>query len=418
MRRRPRHGGGRLLCANGQGFLPSAAKCLVMKTLTDYNSLAAFLFALADEVRRHQNLDSLQEALALRGYDAPWRKAHLHPPAEADLHLHSNASDGMPTPAEVVLTAAILGLRAFGLVDHDSVDGVNEAFTAAARLNLGFWPGMELSTGRSGLEVLLYWPCAAEAAAFLAAPAAAPLHDYLRRAKDRTQRRAEAALAAANRFLRDLDPAADRPITLDELGAWYRGRLPYYPGTVAGRTLARLTPAERARTGLHDPRQVYTEVILARLEQDTDRLADVLALIQYLRRAGPPCLAALAHPRELLTKGRMSLAEVRAFFLSLAEQESLDGLEVNNSRDSAEDSTAWMDLLDEANRARSARNRPPLLGFWFSSDSHMLAPGTASAEFTPGYGRLDEGEAFRGGNLRPRSSWREFERMVRARLKV
>jgi len=49
---------------------------------------------------------------------------------QADLHIHSTASDGRLTPAEVVKEAARRGLKFMSLTDHDTVDGIAEALAA------------------------------------------------------------------------------------------------------------------------------------------------------------------------------------------------------------------------------------------------------------------------------------------------
>ena len=41
-----------------------------------------------------------------------------------DLHVHSTASDGSFTPAEVTALAREAGLTAIALTDHDTVSGV------------------------------------------------------------------------------------------------------------------------------------------------------------------------------------------------------------------------------------------------------------------------------------------------------
>lgn len=61
-----------------------------------------------------------------------------------DLHVHSNASDGTDTPAEVVRRAAAAGLDAVALTDHDTQAGIAEA-SAALPHGLTLVPGMELS---------------------------------------------------------------------------------------------------------------------------------------------------------------------------------------------------------------------------------------------------------------------------------
>ena len=62
-----------------------------------------------------------------------------------DLHLHSNYSDGVRTPGELVAAAKGLGLKAIALADHDTVDGIDEALAAGADLGLEVLPALELS---------------------------------------------------------------------------------------------------------------------------------------------------------------------------------------------------------------------------------------------------------------------------------
>jgi 3',5'-nucleoside bisphosphate phosphatase len=78
----------------------------------------------------------------------------------ADLHTHTLHSDGTTTPTRNAELAAAAGLAAFALTDHDTFAGWEEAEAAAARLGVGFVPGVELSAeweGR-GIHVLGYWP--------------------------------------------------------------------------------------------------------------------------------------------------------------------------------------------------------------------------------------------------------------------
>jgi predicted metal-dependent phosphoesterase TrpH len=62
----------------------------------------------------------------------------------ADLHVHSNASDGTDDPAEVIRRAARAGLDAVALTDHDTVAGHEQARRALPD-SLTLVPGMELS---------------------------------------------------------------------------------------------------------------------------------------------------------------------------------------------------------------------------------------------------------------------------------
>lgn len=72
---------------------------------------------------------------------------------EADLHIHSTASDGTLTPTEVVEIAAQLSLRAVSLCDHDTVGGIEEAMAAGERRGVEVVPGVEINTDVGPLEI-------------------------------------------------------------------------------------------------------------------------------------------------------------------------------------------------------------------------------------------------------------------------
>ena len=67
----------------------------------------------------------------------------------ADLHVHSNASDGTDPPAEVMSRAARAGLDVVALTDHDTVAGHAQARRALPG-SLILVPGMELSCRLDG----------------------------------------------------------------------------------------------------------------------------------------------------------------------------------------------------------------------------------------------------------------------------
>ncbi len=67
--------------------------------------------------------------------------------SRVDLHIHSTASDGKLTPAEVVEKAVERGLIFIALADHDTVDGIAPALAAAESFpKLKVIPGVEIST--------------------------------------------------------------------------------------------------------------------------------------------------------------------------------------------------------------------------------------------------------------------------------
>ena len=66
---------------------------------------------------------------------------------KADLHLHTTASDGRLSPAEMVELAALIGLNVIAITDHDTIDGVAPALEAGiAHPELSIIPGVEIST--------------------------------------------------------------------------------------------------------------------------------------------------------------------------------------------------------------------------------------------------------------------------------
>ena len=63
-----------------------------------------------------------------------------------DLHVHSSASDGSCSGAELVRLALEEGLSAIAVTDHDTVSGYAEAARLGAQLGLELVPGIEIST--------------------------------------------------------------------------------------------------------------------------------------------------------------------------------------------------------------------------------------------------------------------------------
>ena len=74
--------------------------------------------------------------------------------ALVDLHLHTTVSDGRLTPSELVSLVASKGLKVVSISDHDTTDGLAEAYRAARQFpDLRIIPGIELSTDIPGDEI-------------------------------------------------------------------------------------------------------------------------------------------------------------------------------------------------------------------------------------------------------------------------
>ena len=71
----------------------------------------------------------------------------------ADLHLHTNYSDGTFSPEELVARAFKLGFGTIALTDHDTVEGCARAAVACAAAGMDFIPGAELTAEQEGIEV-------------------------------------------------------------------------------------------------------------------------------------------------------------------------------------------------------------------------------------------------------------------------
>ncbi len=71
-----------------------------------------------------------------------------------DLHVHTNASDGKYSPAELVGLALRNGLDLLAITDHDTISGIAPALeTARAFPDLRIIPGVEISSHAPGSEV-------------------------------------------------------------------------------------------------------------------------------------------------------------------------------------------------------------------------------------------------------------------------
>lgn len=100
-----------------------------------------------------------------------------------DLHLHTTASDGTDTPAELVRACRSAGITTMAVTDHDTVAALVESAAEAGAAGIAFVPGIEITAAWHGrdVHVLGYFmdPSSAALAAFLQAQ----VDDRLRRAR-------------------------------------------------------------------------------------------------------------------------------------------------------------------------------------------------------------------------------------------
>ena len=71
----------------------------------------------------------------------------------ADLHLHTNFSDGTYTPEELAGHAARCGFKAVALTDHDTMEGCERMAAACGERGVEFVPATELTAEHDGYEL-------------------------------------------------------------------------------------------------------------------------------------------------------------------------------------------------------------------------------------------------------------------------
>jgi len=76
-------------------------------------------------------------------------------PGRIDLHVHTTASDGSLSPAEMVREAAERGISLLGITDHDTTEGIAAAQAAAREMGITLVPGVELSADSEAQDIHL-----------------------------------------------------------------------------------------------------------------------------------------------------------------------------------------------------------------------------------------------------------------------
>lgn len=71
----------------------------------------------------------------------------------ADLHIHTNLSDGTFTPEDVIKQADEFNLSCIAITDHDTVSAIEPTIKLASRFNIEVVPGVELSAEIDNYEI-------------------------------------------------------------------------------------------------------------------------------------------------------------------------------------------------------------------------------------------------------------------------
>ncbi len=77
----------------------------------------------------------------------------------ADLHIHTNFSDGSYSPLEIIEIAVAKNIDTISITDHDTVEGLETAINAGKKKGIEVIPGIELSTSykKEDVHILGYY---------------------------------------------------------------------------------------------------------------------------------------------------------------------------------------------------------------------------------------------------------------------
>jgi hypothetical protein len=70
-----------------------------------------------------------------------------------DLHLHTTASDGTDTPAELACACREAGITTMAVTDHDTTAAIGGVRREAERASIRFVPGIEITAAWRGIDV-------------------------------------------------------------------------------------------------------------------------------------------------------------------------------------------------------------------------------------------------------------------------
>ena len=238
----------------------------------------------------------------------------MHHDAPVDLHVHTTASDGTLSPAEVVQLASDAGIVALGITDHDTVAGVREAQEAGERLGVEIIPGVEISAEFSPEEMHIL--------GYFVDPESPALLDTITWVqRSRSNRNPEIA-----RRFNDLGI----PISMEEVAGIANGGLigrPHFAQALIARGVVKSTQ-EAFERYLSPGMPAYVAKVKLNAEQ----------AIEAIHGAGG--VAVLAHPQQL---GIATDEQLRRLVRSL-KAAGLDGIECYYSNQSHETSTRHIHL--------------------------------------------------------------------------
>jgi len=187
-----------------------------------------------------------------------------------DLHTHSRVSDGTQSPADVVGSAAAVGVDVLALTDHDTTSGWDEAAAAAVHHGIALVRGIEISCQHQGISIHLL--------GYLQDPTAADLLAELDQSRESRQSRARRIVELLSR---------DVPLSWDDVADHIE------PGATIGRP--HIADALVAKGIVTSRETAFAEYLFSGSRYYASHLApDPVRAVRLLGEAGG--VAVMAHP--------------------------------------------------------------------------------------------------------------------------
>lgn len=260
--------------------------------------------------------------------------------AFADLHMHSNASDGICSPHNIAQAAveSSSDLHALALTDHDTLCGLDDAASSCEAQGIVFVPGVEITTKHDdrAVHVLGYFIDSSSNA----------LNDFL---SDNKGRRAERACRMA-----DLLASDGYPISSDDIRA--SKAIPNRP------LLARLLVEAGCARSIDD---AFKKYLTSRSKYYIDAVyPETVDAIHLIREASG--YAFIAHP------ARYRIVDLIEGFA----REGITGVEAYHSLQTPEQSAELIDLAHRLGLAVSGGSD------WHGDKMHRATPGCSGLSET------------------------------------
>lgn len=242
-----------------------------------------------------------------------------------DLHSHSNRSDGKESPTQVFEYAAEAGVTVLALTDHDTTTGWAEGAAAAARLGIGFVPGIEVTTRAKVLVGERHRYISVHMLAYLPDPKYKPLANEMH---DTVGSREIRAMGITDRLAKDFPITWDLVLEMLEDGATI-GRPAIADALVKLGVVADRAEAFRGPLDKHGPYYIATDT------------TDTFDAIKLIREAGG--VPVIAHPLTDLGPGAARGDLPEEHFEKLIDA-GLMGFEVYH-REVPENARDWLLML-------------------------------------------------------------------------